>query len=74
MKVLHQIGIIICDPHHNFLAIQGTDFVTGYLKFCTLLEGVCTDLFPISDSVCRSDLVRNKNYSNNAPTSSYDEI
>ena len=40
-KVPHQIGRNICDPHHHFAAIQGTECV----NFCNLWEGVCKDLF-----------------------------
>ena len=49
IQVLHQIGILTCGPHHNFAAIHGTDSVTACLNFCTLWEGVCIDIFSISD-------------------------
>ena len=39
-KVIHHIGRMICDPHHNFAAIQGTDYVIDCLNFCTIWEGV----------------------------------
>ena len=73
-KVLHHIGRMTCDSHHNFLAFQGIECVTNCLNFCTLWEGVCTDLFSISDCVCRSKFVSSKKHSDNAPTSSVDEI
>ena len=63
-----------CDSHHNFAAIQGFDCVTDCLNFCTLWEGVCTNLFSISDCVCISEFVRNKKHLENSPTSSDDEI
>ena len=31
--MLHQIGILTCDSHHNFAAIQGIDCVTNCLFF-----------------------------------------
>ena len=37
-KVLHQIGRMICDPHHNFVAIKGIDCVTYCLNFYTFWE------------------------------------
>ena len=46
-KVLHQIGRMTCDSHHNFAIIYGIDCVTNCLKFCTIWEGVCIDLFSI---------------------------
>ena len=46
-KVLHHIRRMICDSHHNFVAIQGTDYVTDCLNFCSLWEGVCTYIFSI---------------------------
>ena len=54
IQVLHQIGILTCDSHHNFASIQGIECVTNCLNFCTLWEGVCTYLFSISYFVCRS--------------------
>ena len=61
LKVLHHIGRMICDPHHNFATLQGSDYVTDCLNFCTLWERVCTDLFSISDYVCISEFEnRNK--------------
>ena len=42
--------------------------------FCTLWEGVCTDLFSISDYVCISEFDSRNKHSNNAPTSLVDEI
>ena len=44
-KVLHQIGILTCDSHHNFAVIQGTGCEINCLNFCTLWKGVCTDIF-----------------------------
>ena len=35
-KVLHHIGTITCDSHHNFATIQGIECVPNYLIFCTL--------------------------------------
>ena len=35
-KVLHQIGRMTCDSHHNFVSIQGRECVTNCLNFCTL--------------------------------------
>ena len=69
-KVLYHIGIMICDPHHNFATIQGTDC----LNFCTLWEGVCTDIFSISYCVCISEFDSTKKHSDNDPTSLVDEI
>ena len=46
-KVLHQIGRLTCDSHHNFAAIQGIECEINCLNFCTLWEGVCIDLFSI---------------------------
>ena len=46
-KVLHHIGRMICDPHHNFAVIQGTNYVNDCPIFCTLWEGVCKDIFSI---------------------------
>ena len=46
-KVLHHTGRKICDPHHNFATIQGSDCVTNCPNFYTLWEGVCIDLFSI---------------------------
>ena len=63
-----------CDLHHNFIAIQGVESVINCLNFCTIWEGVCTDLFSISDYVCRSDFDSSKKHSDNAPTSLDDEI
>ena len=73
-KVLHQIGRKICDSNHNFVAIQGTDYVTNCITFCTLWEGVCIDIFSFSDCVSRLDFVSSKKHLDNAPTSSEDEI
>ena len=57
-----------------FAAIQGIGCEINCLNFCTPRKGVCTDLFSISDYVCRSDFdIRNKHL-DNAPTSSVDEI
>ena len=81
VKVLHKIGILTCDSHHNFAAIQGIgceinclNFCTLWETFCILWEGVCTDLFSISDYVGRSEFYSRKKHSDNAPTSSVDEI
>ena len=52
-KVLYQNGKMICDSHHNFAAIQGIGCEINCLIFCTLWEGVCTNIFSISDYVCR---------------------
>ena len=73
-KVLHNIGRMICDSHHNFATIQGNDCVTDCLLFCTLWEGLCTNIFSISDFVCISEFVIRNNNSDNSPTSSDDEI
>ena len=35
-KVLHQIGRLTCDSHHNFAAIHGIECVINCLNFCTL--------------------------------------
>ena len=72
--MIHHIGRKICDPHHHFAAIQGTNCVINCLNFCTLWEGVCTNIFSISDFVCISDFVSRKNHSDNDPTSSNDEL
>ena len=72
--MLHHIGRKICDLHHNFAAIQGIDYVNDCLNFCTLWEGVCIDLFSISDFVCVSEFVSSKKHSDNYPTSSVNEI
>ena len=72
--VLHQIGILTCDSHHNFVVIQGIECEINCLNFCTLWKGVCTYIFSISDYVCRSEFYSSKKHSNNAPTSSDDEI
>ena len=72
--MLHQIGILTCDSHHNFAAIQGIGCEINCLNFCTLWEGVCTDLFSISDYVFRSEFDSSKKHSHNASTSSVDEI
>ena len=64
----HVIHIIILQL---FRAIE---CVTNCLDFCTLWEGLCTDLFSISDYVCRSDFESRKKHSDNSPTSSVDEI
>ena len=63
-----------CDSDHNFAVIQGIGCEINCLNFCTLWEGVCTDLFSISDYVCRSEFEIRKKHSDNAPTSSVDEI
>ena len=73
-KVLHHIGKMACDSHHTFAAIQGIECVTNCLHFCTLWKGICIDLFSISDYVCRLKFDNSKKHSNNAPTSSVDEI
>ena len=73
-KVLHNIGSLTCDSHHKFASIQGIGCEINCLNFCTLWEGVCTDIFSISDYVCRSDFDSRKKHSDNAPTSSVDEI
>ena len=52
-NVLHHIGILACDSHHNFAVIQGIGCEIICLKFCTLWKGVCTDLFSISNYVFR---------------------
>ena len=72
--MLHQIGILTCDSHHNFATIQGIECEISCLNFCTLWEGVCKDLFSISDYVCRLEFDSRKNHSDNSPTSSIDEI
>ena len=69
-KVLHHIGIMICDPRHNFVAIH----ITNCVNFCTLWEGVCTDLFSISNYVFRSEFDSSKKNSDDSPTSSDDGI
>ena len=74
IHVLHHIGILTCDSHHNFAAIQGIGCEINCLHFCTLWKGVCTDLFSISSYVCRSEFGSRKKHSYNAPTSSDDEI
>ena len=74
IQVLHQIGILTCDSHHNFAAIQGIGCEINFLKFCTLWKGVCTDLFSISDYVCRLEFDSINKHSDNAPTSLVDEI
>ena len=63
-----------CDSCHNFAAIQGIECVINCLDFCTLWEGVCTNLFSISDCVFRSYFVRIKNNLDDSPTFSVDEI
>ena len=74
LEVLHHIGRLTCDSHHNFATIQGIGCEINCLIFCTLWKGVCTYLFSISDYVCISEFERNKKHSDNAPTSSDDEI
>ena len=59
---------------HNFAAIQGIECEINCLNFCTLWKGVCTDLFSILDYVCRSKFDNSKKHSDNAHTSSVDEI
>ena len=39
-KVLHHIGILTCDSHHNFAAIQGIGCEINCLNFCTLWKEV----------------------------------
>ena len=72
--MLHHIGILTCDSNHNFAAIQGIGCEINCLNFCTLWKGVSTNLFSISDYICRSEFYSKKNHSNNDPTSSVDEI
>ena len=72
--MLHHIGILTCNSHHNFAAIQGIECEINCFYFCTLWEGVCTYLFSISDYVCRSEFESIKKHSDNDPTSSVDEI
>ena len=72
--MLHYIGRLTCDSHHSFAAIQGSGCEINCLNFCTLWEGVCTDLFSISDYVHRSKFDRSKKHLDNSPTSSDDEI
>ena len=74
IQVLQQIGIFTCDSHHNFASIQEIGCEINCLNFCTIWEGVCTDIFSISDYVCRSEFDSSKKHSDNAPTSSGDEI
>ena len=45
IQVIHHIGRLTCDSHHNFAAIQGIGCEINCLNWCTLWEGVCTDLF-----------------------------
>ena len=71
-KVLHQIGILTCDSHHNFAAIQGIGCKINCLNFCTLWKGVCTYIFSILD--CISQFDNSEKHSDIAPTSSVDEI
>ena len=73
-KFLHHIGRKICDPHHNFVAIKGTDCAIDYIKFSTLWEGICKDLFSFSDFVCRSECDTNNNHLDNSPLSSDGEL
>ena len=73
-NVLHHIGILTCDSHHNFAAIQGIECEINCLNFRTVWEGVCTYLFSISDYVSILEFDRRKKHSNNSPTSSDDEI
>ena len=72
--MLQHIGRLTCDSHHNFAAIQGIGCEINFLNFCTLCEGVCTNLFSISDYVCRSEFDSRNKHSYNAPTSSVDDI
>ena len=74
IQVLHYIGRLTCDSHHNFAAIQGIGCEINCLNFCTLSKGVCTDLFSTSDYVCRSYFDSRNKHSYNSPTSSVDEI
>ena len=67
------MGRLTCDSHHNFAAIQGIGCEINCLIFCTLWKGVCTNIFSISDYVCRSEFSGSKKYSDNDLTSSYDE-
>ena len=69
-EVLHQVGRMICDPHHNFAVVQGIYCI----NFCTLWKGVCTYIFSILDYVYRSEFDSKNKHSDNAPTSSVDEI
>ena len=71
-KVIHQI--LEGDSHHNFAVIQGIGCEINCLNFHTLWEGVCTDIFSISDYVFGSEFYRRNKHSNNSPTSSDDEI
>ena len=73
-KVLHHIGRLTCDSHHNFAAIQGFACEINYLIFCTIRKGVCTDLFSITDYVCRPEFDSRNKHSDNSPTSSVDKI
>ena len=72
--MLQHIGRITCDSHHNLATIQGIGGEINCLNFCTLWEGVCTDIFSISDYVCRSKFDSRNKHSDNAPTSSVDEL
>ena len=72
--MLHHIGRMTCDSHHDFAAIQGIERVTNCLKFCTLWKGVHTYLFSISDYVCISYFDRSNNHLDKSPTLSVDEI
>ena len=72
--MLHHIGRMTCDSHHNFPTIQGIECVTNCLNFCTLWEGVWKYIFSISDFVQISFFFSINKHSNNSPTSSVDEI
>ena len=72
--MLHHIGRMICEPHHNFASMQATYCVTNCLNFCTLWEGLCTGLFSILDCFCISEFENSNNNSDNSPTSSIDDI
>ena len=71
IQVLHHIGRLTCDSHHNFAAIQGIGCEINCLIFW---EGLCTYIFSISDYVCISEFDSSKKHSDNSPTSSDDEI
>ena len=73
-KVLYQIWKIDMWFTSQFCSYSGNACVTNCLNFCTLWEGVCTYLFSFLDCVCRSEFFSSKKHSNNAPTSSDDEI
>ena len=72
--MLRQIGRLTCDSHHNFAAIEGIGCEINCLNFRIPWEGVCIDIFSISDYVCRSEFDSKKKHSNNSPTSLDHEI